>query len=72
LADRSRARGATIYADRVVAEIRNQGGQAVARYDTVATVAGVRRIVEAALDSWGRLDAVINNAGNMRFGPFKT
>lgn len=63
--------GSKGYADAVVAEIHNEGGQAIANYDSVATAAGGRRIIEAALDTWGRIDAVINNAGNMRFGPFE-
>jgi NAD(P)-dependent dehydrogenase (short-subunit alcohol dehydrogenase family) len=54
------------YADRVVDEIRAAGGQAVANYDTVATEAGGEAIVKAALDAFGRVDAVISNAGNQR------
>jgi NAD(P)-dependent dehydrogenase (short-subunit alcohol dehydrogenase family) len=50
-------------ADEVVEEIKAAGGEAVACYDSVADLAGGKAIVEAALDSFGRLDAVINNAG---------
>jgi NAD(P)-dependent dehydrogenase (short-subunit alcohol dehydrogenase family) len=50
-------------ADNVVREIRAAGGEAVACYASVAEPAGAKSIVEAALDSFGRLDAVINNAG---------
>src|SRR5512145_2103231 len=57
-------------ADRVVEEIRERGGEAVASHDSVATSAGGRRIVETCLDAFGRLDAVINNAGNLRWAPF--
>jgi NAD(P)-dependent dehydrogenase (short-subunit alcohol dehydrogenase family) len=57
-------------ADRVVDEIVAIGGIAAASYDSVATAAGGRRIFEACLDSFGRLDAVINNAGNLRYAPF--
>ncbi|MEJ0045293.1 MAG: SDR family NAD(P)-dependent oxidoreductase [Rhodospirillales bacterium] len=54
------------YADRVVEEIRAAGGRAVANYDTVATEAGGAAIVAAATDNFGRIDIVINNAGNQR------
>ncbi|WDY58791.1 SDR family oxidoreductase [Pseudomonas sp. PSKL.D1] len=50
-------------ADRVVAEIRAAGGEAVANHDSV-TDGG--RIVEQALDSFGRVDVVVNNAGILR------
>jgi NAD(P)-dependent dehydrogenase (short-subunit alcohol dehydrogenase family) len=57
-------------ADRVVDEIRATGGEAVASHDSVASAAGGRHIVETCLDSFGRLDAVINNAGNLRCAAF--
>jgi NAD(P)-dependent dehydrogenase (short-subunit alcohol dehydrogenase family) len=50
-------------ADAVVSEIRNAGGEAVASYESVAEEKGATRMVEAALDHFGGLDAVINNAG---------
>lgn len=53
-------------AARVVAEIEAQGGEAVASFDSVATPAGGKAIVAAALDKWGRLDALISNAGILR------
>jgi NAD(P)-dependent dehydrogenase (short-subunit alcohol dehydrogenase family) len=53
-------------ADKVVAEIKATGGRAVASYETVVTRDGARRIVQTALDSFGRIDALINNAGNLR------
>jgi NAD(P)-dependent dehydrogenase (short-subunit alcohol dehydrogenase family) len=56
----------------VVAEIEAAGGQAVANTDSVSTSAGGRAIVECALDTWGRLDAVVNNAGQVRMGDFAT
>src|SRR5688500_6975260 len=52
-------------ADAVVAEIRSAGGKAVASYDTVATREGGRAIVRAALDAFGKVDVLINNAGIM-------
>jgi NAD(P)-dependent dehydrogenase (short-subunit alcohol dehydrogenase family) len=62
--------GSSEYADRVVDEIRAAGGRAVANYDTVATEAGGRAIIQAALDHFGRVDTVISNAGNQRNGRF--
>ncbi|KDO02057.1 MULTISPECIES: SDR family oxidoreductase [Pseudomonas] len=50
-------------ADRVVAQIREAGGTAVANHDSVTDG---QRIVEQALDSFGRVDVVINNAGILR------
>ena len=57
-------------AQQVVDEIRAAGGEAVACADSVATPEGGRAIVEAALDTWGRIDALIHNAGNTRFDDF--
>lgn len=53
-------------ADQVVEEIRTTGGQAVANHDTVATMDGGQSIVNTALDSFGRLDFLVNNAGILR------
>lgn len=50
-------------ADDVVAEIRDAGGQAVASHDSVDTPAGGAAIVATAVERFGRLDAVISNAG---------
>ena len=58
-------------ADAVVKEIRSAGGRAVASYDSVADSDGARRIAELAMDQFGRIDALINNAGNMRYKPFE-
>ncbi|MCS6922103.1 MAG: SDR family oxidoreductase, partial [Elioraea sp.] len=53
-------------AERVVAEIRARGGTAVANTDSVADWASANRIVATALDAFGRIDVVVNNAGILR------
>ncbi len=53
-------------AHNVVAEIRAAGGTAVANSDTVAMREGADRMVRQALDEFGQLDIVVNNAGIIR------
>ena len=53
-------------AEQVVAEIAAMGGRAVANHDSVADWAGAGAMVKAAVDNFGRIDAVVNNAGNLR------
>ena len=53
-------------AQRVVEEIRAQGGEAVANLDSVAEVEGAQRIVDDALQHFGTIDILINNAGILR------
>ena len=53
-------------AEEVVAEIRGAGGEAVANFDDVADWESAGRIVGQALDTFGRLDVVVNNAGFVR------
>lgn len=53
-------------AQRVANEIRSQGGRAIANFDNVAEPDGAQRMVQEALDTFGRLDIVINNAGILR------
>jgi NAD(P)-dependent dehydrogenase (short-subunit alcohol dehydrogenase family) len=55
-------------AQEVVNEIKAAGGEAIAITDSVETVAGGKAIVAAAMDTWGRLDILIPNAGNVRRG----
>jgi NAD(P)-dependent dehydrogenase (short-subunit alcohol dehydrogenase family) len=56
-------------ADAVVLQIRSQGGQAVAVQEDVSSMAGAEAAVKAALDSYGRVDALINCAGIRRDTP---
>ncbi len=58
--------GATSPADDVVAEIKKNGGEAVANYDSVATVEGGENIIKTAIDNFGRIDILVNNAGILR------
>jgi 3-hydroxy-3-methylglutaryl CoA synthase/NAD(P)-dependent dehydrogenase (short-subunit alcohol dehydrogenase family)/putative sterol carrier protein len=53
-------------ADQVVAEIVEAGGEAVANYDSVATVEGGQAMIDQAVEAFGRVDIVINNAGILR------
>ncbi len=53
-------------ADRVVDEIKSLGGDAVADTNTVATPEGGAAIVQTAVDAYGKVDVVINNAGILR------
>jgi NAD(P)-dependent dehydrogenase (short-subunit alcohol dehydrogenase family)/acyl dehydratase/putative sterol carrier protein len=58
--------GSSTPADKVVEEIQALGGKAVANYDNVATVEGGENIIKTALDAFGTVDIVINNAGILR------
>jgi len=53
-------------AERVASEIRGRGGAAAPNTDSVSTWASANRIVQAALDAFGRIDCVVNNAGILR------
>lgn len=50
----------------VVQEIEEAGGKAVANTDTVTEPASTRRIIETAIDTFGRIDGIVNNAGILR------
>jgi len=58
--------GSSMAADAVVDEIEAAGGEAVANYDSVATPEGGANIVKTAMDAFGSVDIVINNAGILR------
>jgi NAD(P)-dependent dehydrogenase (short-subunit alcohol dehydrogenase family) len=53
-------------AERVAGEIRARGGAAAANTDSVSTWASANRIVQTAVDAFGRVDCVVNNAGILR------
>jgi NAD(P)-dependent dehydrogenase (short-subunit alcohol dehydrogenase family) len=53
-------------AQQVVDEIKSAGGQAVANYDNIATVKGGENLIQTAVDSFGRIDILVNCAGILR------
>jgi len=53
-------------ADAVVADIRAAGGEAVANYDSVSSPEGGAAIIQSAVDAFGTVDIVVNNAGILR------
>jgi NAD(P)-dependent dehydrogenase (short-subunit alcohol dehydrogenase family) len=64
--DRAGGGKGSAMADRVVDEIKKSGGEAVANYDSVATIAGGKGILKTALDAFGKVDILVNNAGILR------
>ncbi len=62
--------GGNEMADAVVAEIRDAGGDAVANYDSVATEDGAAATVQTAIEQFGAIHGVINNAGILRDSAF--
>lgn len=63
--------GSASPAEKVVEEIRAAGGEAVADGNSVSTVEGGEAIIQTALDAFGKIDIVINNAGILRDKSFK-
>jgi len=53
-------------AQEVVDEIKALGGEAVANYDDVSDFDGAKRLVQTAIDTFGTLDVLVNNAGILR------
>jgi NAD(P)-dependent dehydrogenase (short-subunit alcohol dehydrogenase family) len=58
--------GSSSMADATVKEIIEAGGKAAANYDSVATPEGGKAIIQTALDNFGKVDIVVNNAGILR------
>ena len=63
--------GTSDAADQVVEEIKSAGGEAVANKDSVADKEGAKQIVQTAVDAFGTVDILINNAGILRDKSFK-
>ena len=63
--------GSSSAAADVVDQIRASGGEAISNADSVATREGGAAVVQAALDAWGRVDILINNAGFLRNNRFE-
>lgn len=55
-------------AQEVADEIKAADGEAILRTDSVATPEGAAAIIKAAMDEWGRIDILVHNAGNVRYG----
>ena len=53
-------------ANDVVKEIKDAGGQAVANFESVTDFEGAKRIIDCAIDNFGKLDILVNNAGFLR------
>ena len=58
--------GANAVADAVVAEIKAAGGEAVASYGSVSDAKAAQGIIDTAMDTWGRVGILVNNAGILR------
>ena len=58
--------GSDAAAAKVVDEIRSAGGKAAANFDSVASPEGVDKLMKTAIDAFGRVDVVVNNAGILR------
>ncbi|MCU6598975.1 SDR family NAD(P)-dependent oxidoreductase [Peribacillus frigoritolerans] len=56
----------SMVADEVVQEIKALGGEAVANYDSITELENAHKIVKTAIDNFGKLDIVVNNAGILR------
>ncbi|CAN7364834.1 SDR family NAD(P)-dependent oxidoreductase [Phenylobacterium sp. LjRoot225] len=58
-------------AEEVVQAIKAAGGEAIACTESVATPEGGKAIIDAAIEAYGRIDILIHNAGNVRYGSLK-
>jgi len=57
---------ASNFADEAIKEIRDAGGEAIANYESVVDFQGAKRIIDCAIESFGKLDILVNNAGFIR------
>ena len=57
-------------AQQTVADIKAGGGEAITNGDSVSTWASAQKIIQAARDTWGKIDLVVNNAGIIRMASF--
>jgi len=64
--DRAGGGGGSSMADEVAAEIKAAGGEAVANYDSVATIDGGKNIIDSAIKAFEKADILVNNAGILR------
>src|SRR5437870_10720181 len=53
-------------ASQVVEEVKAAGGEAIPHFEDISEESGAASLIAGALDTWGRLDAVVNNAGILR------
>jgi NAD(P)-dependent dehydrogenase (short-subunit alcohol dehydrogenase family) len=63
--------GSSEAAEKVVSEIKEAGGEAIANGSSVSDRTGVDNLVKQTMDEWGRIDILINNAGILRDKSFK-
>jgi NAD(P)-dependent dehydrogenase (short-subunit alcohol dehydrogenase family) len=56
-------------ADKVVKAIKDAGGKAAANYDSITTMEGGRNLVKTAIDNFGKIDILVNTAGNYKVAP---
>ncbi|MBI2934917.1 MAG: SDR family oxidoreductase [Chloroflexi bacterium] len=53
-------------ADQTVEEVRKRGGQAIANYDSIVNFAAAERLIQACVQQYGKIDILVNLAGNLR------
>lgn len=53
-------------ADETVREIEQSGGKAIACYESVSTMQGAEKIIQSCVESYGKIDVLVNNAGILR------